>query len=163
MRFSHTLQTIMSDGDYKQNVAYHIWQRWGSSWLRMNCFPWETLSPSCTHTWHCDGSTHFLSTSSKTCPEGSKQTESGNECELLIYLRVYVNWRYLVGRQHGIPPHMWRDSSEAQGAGRWEGKRFHRRYISTHTPPLHPYSTPHSSMLQVNRPLQHCYTMWLKG
>ncbi len=29
----------------------------------------EILSPSCIHTWHCDGSTHFLSTSSKLAPE----------------------------------------------------------------------------------------------
>ncbi len=173
--------------DYNSTWPYHIWQRWGASWLRMNCFH-ERLSLRHAHTpEHCDGF-HTPTTAPHlklALRDPSRQEVWMNVNINLTFTAGYilyncvcddykllncqftceygVNWRYLVGRQHGIPPHMWRDSSETQGAGRWEGKRFHRRYISTHTPPLHPYSAPHSSVLQVNSPLQTLLHNVIKG
>lgn len=166
MRFSHTLHTIMSDGDYKQSMAYHIWQRWGSLWLRMNCFPWEILSPSCMHTWHCDGSTHFLSTSSKTCPKGPKQTECVNESELEVYeVNVLVSMCELAlpGGQTA-----WHPSTHVTGqlrvSGCWQvgGQALPQAlYFHSHSTPASLFNSSQLSAASKQSVTTHCSTKWL--
>lgn len=62
---------------------YHILQWSGSSWFRMTLLPWEILWPSWIHTWHWEGSTQRMATSSSSWPKKSKFAQ---ECiQLCLY------------------------------------------------------------------------------
>lgn len=54
------------------SVYHHILQLSGSSWFRMTLLPWEILWPSWMHTWHSEGSTQRIATSSKSWPKKYK-------------------------------------------------------------------------------------------
>lgn len=55
---------------------YHIVHWSGTSWFRIILVPWEILWPSWIQTWHWDGSTQRMATSSNNWPKNRQKTAS---------------------------------------------------------------------------------------
>ena len=67
---------------------YHILQCSGSSWFRMTLLPWEILWPSWIHTWHWEGSTQRMATSSSSWP--AKKQKLNSHTLFVVWKRMFT-------------------------------------------------------------------------